>query len=134
MDYRVGWNGMGVYILAKMGKKCTEEIENCYTEYGPGTQTCGKNGMPQKCLSLCLVRVGWGCIFGLSVKDGQIATYIHEHTNYSLFFVAPFNLPELWGRETGSGLVEVGGVLHGLVRFVPLRGVRYAVPPVYCRL
>lgn len=59
MDYRVGWNGMGVYILAKMGKKCTEEIGNCYTEYGPGT-----NSMPQKCLSLCLVRVGWGCLFG----------------------------------------------------------------------
>lgn len=49
---------MGVYILAKMGKKCTEEIGNCYTEYGPGT-----NSMPQKCLSLCLVRVGWGCLF-----------------------------------------------------------------------
>lgn len=30
--------------------------------------------------------------------------------------------------------MEVGGVLHGLVRLVPFRGVRYAVPPVYCRL
>lgn len=49
MDYRVGWNGMGVYILAKMGKKCTEEIGNCYTEYGPGTKMLefvfGEGGM-----------------------------------------------------------------------------------------
>lgn len=36
MDYCVGWNGMGVYILVKMGKKCIEEIGNCYIEYGFG--------------------------------------------------------------------------------------------------
>lgn len=95
----------------------------------------GKMACHKKCLSLCLVRVGLGWIFG-SRCLGWANSYIYTCT-YKLqvfFFVAPLNLPKLWGRETGSGLVEVGGVLHGLVRLVPLRGVRYAVPPVYCRL
>lgn len=41
---------------------------------------------------------------------------------------------ELWRGETGARLVEVGGVLHGLVRLVPLRGVRDPIPLVYRRL
>ena len=39
-------------------------------------------------------------------------------------------LPELWGGEAGTPLVEAGGVLHGLVGLVPLRGIGDPIPLV----
>ena len=69
--------------------------------------------------------------------------YMYTYIDLSLFFSSELHgqwawsvmnaltyLPELWGGEAGTPLVEAWGVLYGLVGLVPLRGIGDPIPLV----